>query len=164
MALHEFRIGTVWTGNNGTGTKTYLGYARDHAIHAEGKAAINGSSDPAFRGDPERYSPEELLVASLSACHMLWYLHLCSVNQVNVVEYRDMASGQMEVDAGGSGRFVGVNLRPEVRISPESDPVRARALHAEAHRLCFIANSVNFPVEIDGGNVVNLPSQGGLLG
>jgi organic hydroperoxide reductase OsmC/OhrA len=149
MKTHDYEVNTVWTGNTGDGTSTYEGYARDHIIQGEGKPSIKGSSDPAFRGDPSRYNPEELLVASLSSCHMLWYLHLCSANGINVLEYKDRASGRMEEAADGAGRFVQVVLRPDVWITPESDPVRAKALHAEAHRLCFIANSVNFPVTIE---------------
>ena len=149
MKTHDYEVNTVWTGNTGEGTGTYEGYTRDHIIQGEGKPTIKGSSDPAFRGDPGRYNPEELLVASLSSCHMLWYLHLCSANGINVLEYKDRASGRMEVGADGIGRFVQVVLRPDVWITPESDPVRAKALHAEAHRLCFIANSVNFPINFE---------------
>ena len=149
MKLHSYLIKVDWTGNDGTGTKTYRGYRRDHMIQAEGRPPLAGSSDPAFRGDPGRYSPEDLLVASLSSCHMLWYLHLCSANQVNVVGYRDNALGTMEETADGSGAFVRVLLRPQVTIAAGSDPARAQALHHEAHRFCFIARSVNFPVDLE---------------
>ncbi|HEV3443273.1 MAG TPA: OsmC family protein [Gemmataceae bacterium] len=146
MKTHHYQVQMAWTGNQGEGTKTYKVYLRDHEITAAGKPAILGSSDPSFRGDPTRYNPEELLVASLSACHMLWYLHLCAVNGIVVTEYRDEAQGQMTENKDGSGAFVEVTLHPRVRISAESDANRARTLHDEAHRLCFIANSVNFPV------------------
>ena len=135
-----------WTGNDGEGTKSYRSYRRDHTILAAGKPRIEGSSDPGFRGDGTRYNPEELLVASLSACHMLWYLHLCSANQITVVDYHDAASGEMVEAEDGSGKFVRVVLRPVVTILA-SDP-GPLALHAEAHRLCFIAKSVNFPVDV----------------
>ena len=158
MKTHDYEVSIAWTGNTGDGTSTYKGYMRDHVIQGEGKPTIKASSDPAFRGDPARYSPEDLLVASLSSCHMLWYLHLCSVSGINVLEYADRASGSMEVGADGSGRFVRVVLRPQVRIAPGGDPARARALHEDAHRLCFIANSVNFPVEVEGGDVVQGPA------
>jgi organic hydroperoxide reductase OsmC/OhrA len=146
---HTYQIRVEWTGNDGEGTKTYRGYRRDHTIAAEGKAPIPGSSDPAFRGDRARYNPEELLVAALSSCHMLAYLHLCAVNHVNVVEYRDAATGTMRENADGSGEFVQVVLRPAVKVSAESDREKALELHHEAHKLCFIARSVNFPVEVD---------------
>src|SRR5437868_14100806 len=146
MKTHHYKVQMTWTGNQGEGTKTYKGYLRNHDIAAAGKSVIQGSSAPSFRGDPSRYNPEELLVASLSACHMLGYLHLCAVNGIVVTEYRDEAQGQMTENKDGSGAFVEVTLHPQVRIAAESDANRARALHEEAHRLCFIANSVNFPV------------------
>jgi len=149
MKQHTYRINVDWTGNDGAGTATYRGYRRDHVIQAAGRPPLLGSSDPAFRGDPGRYSPEDLLVAGLSSCHMLWYLHLCSSNQVNVVGYQDSALGTMEETADGSGAFVRVVLRPQVTIAAGSDPARALALHHEAHRFCFIARSVNFPVDLE---------------
>jgi organic hydroperoxide reductase OsmC/OhrA len=146
---HTYEVRVDWTGNDGEGTKTYRGYRRDHIIAAEGKPQIPGSSDPNFRGDAARYNPEELLVASLSACHMLWYLHLCAVNHVTVIEYRDAASGAMAESEDGSGEFVRVLLRPKVRIAAGEDRAKALALHEEAHRCCFIARSVKFPVEVE---------------
>jgi organic hydroperoxide reductase OsmC/OhrA len=148
LKRHTYHTQVDWTGNTGEGTKTYKGYGRDHTITSEGKPAIQGSSDPAFRGDATRYNPEELLVASLSSCHMLWYLHLCAVNKVTVIEYSDRASGVMEEAEEGSGAFVRVELRPVVTILAGDDRVKALALHGEAHGYCFIANSVKFPVEV----------------
>ena len=148
MKQHRYEVQVNWTGNTGEGTKTYRGYGRDHTIFSKGKREILGSSDPSFRGDPSRYNPEELLVASLSACHMLWYLHLCSVSKVTVLEYRDAASGVMEEHDDGSGEFVRVTLRPTVLVRAGDDQAKALALHHEAHRLCFIASSVKFPVDI----------------
>ncbi len=146
---HRYQLRIEWTGNNGSGTPDYRSYRRDHTIVAGSKAPIPGSSDPAFRGDPTRYNPEELLVASLSACHMLWYLHCCSANRISVVEYRDDACGAMEEEANGSGFFKQVTLRPQVRIADESRGEKAMALHEEAHHMCFIARSVNFPVVVE---------------
>ncbi|HET9100956.1 MAG TPA: OsmC family protein, partial [Acidobacteriaceae bacterium] len=113
------------------------------------KPDIPGSSDPAFRGDRQRYNPEELLVASLSSCHMLWYLHLCAENSIVVVAYEDAPRGTLELADDGSGAFISVELRPTVTITAESDAVRAKELHHQAHRNCFIANSVNFPVRVE---------------
>lgn len=145
--LHEYRTTLSWTGNLGTGTSHYTAYARDHEISGPGKASIiEGSSDKHFRGDGSRYNPEELLVASLSQCHMLWYLHLCAVNDVVVESYEDSASGNMVEEEDGAGQFTQVVLRPLVTVSYESDLERARELHNEAARFCFIARSVNFPV------------------
>jgi organic hydroperoxide reductase OsmC/OhrA len=147
MKHHTYDLQITWTGNDGDGTKSYTAYRRDHTIASQGKPAISASSDPAFRGNPARYNPEELLVASLSSCHMLWYLHLCATNHVVVLEYQDAASGIMKEEDDGAGRFIRVLLRPRVTIAAGSDPAKARALHREAHRLCFIANSVNFPID-----------------
>jgi organic hydroperoxide reductase OsmC/OhrA len=125
-----------------------VAYDRDYLITSAGKAAISGSSAPEFRGDPSRYNPEELLVAGLAACHMLWYLHLCSEAGIAVVEYRDSAEGSMDLNADGSGQFSLVTLRPRVTISSGSLD-RARTLHDRAHEMCFLARSVNFPVRCE---------------
>lgn len=146
MRQHTYQLQIEWTGNDGPGTANYRSYRRDHTISVGGKPPIAASSDPAFRGDPARYNPEELLVAALSSCHMLAYLHLCAVNKISVVEYRDSPSGLMRENADGSGEFVKVQLRPTVVVTPESDTAVAQRLHEQAHHLCFIARSVNFPV------------------
>ena len=147
MKHHTYQVQVDWTGNDGEGTKSYKSYRRDHTVVASGKPQIPASSDPSFRGDASRYNPEELLVASLSSCHMLWYLHLCAVNKVVVLEYRDAATGTMRENEDGSGMFERVELKPVVTISADSDRAKALALHTDAHHYCFIANSVNFPVE-----------------
>jgi organic hydroperoxide reductase OsmC/OhrA len=146
MKRHTYEVKMNWTGNDGEGTKDYRSYRRDHEVFAENKGPILGSSDPAFRGDAQRFSPEELLVSTLSSCHMLWYLHLCSVNGIVVLDYRDTALGEMDENADGSGQFTQVTLRPKITVALGSDRVRALTLHEEAHRFCFIARSVNFPV------------------
>ncbi|MBE9075972.1 OsmC family protein [Romeria aff. gracilis LEGE 07310] len=146
---HRYSVQVVWTGNTGQGTASYRDYARSHEIRIEGKPVITGSADPAFRGDKTKHNPEELLVASLSSCHMLWYLHLCAEASVIVVDYQDQAVGTMvEVDSG-SGRFSEVILRPAVTVSSGSEQIKAERLHEQAHHLCFIANSVNFPVRCE---------------
>ena len=143
---HRYAVTVTWTGNTGAGTSGYREYERQHEISAAKKPSIAGSSDPAFRGDPTRWNPEELLVAALSACHELWYLHLCAEAGIVVSAYVDHAEGVMEETADGSGRFQSVTLRPNVTIASGSDLATARALHDVAHTKCFIANSVNFPV------------------
>lgn len=143
---HRYAATTTWTGNKGTGTSGYQAYGRDYVIEIEGKAAIQGSSDPAFRGDRKKHNPEELLLMSLSSCHMLWYLHLCSEASVTVVGYVDKATGVMVETPDGGGRFLEVTLNPVVVVADQSMVEKAISLHAEANKLCFIANSVNFPV------------------
>jgi organic hydroperoxide reductase OsmC/OhrA len=142
---HRYDVRLVWSGDHGTGTSDYRAYGRDHRILVAGKPEIAGSADPAFRGDGARHNPEDLLVAALAACHMLWYLHLCANAGVVVVAYEDTATGRMSLEADGGGRFDEVTLHPRVTIR-RGEPATAEALHAEAHRRCFIANSMNFPV------------------
>jgi organic hydroperoxide reductase OsmC/OhrA len=146
---HSYTVTVTWTGNTGTGTSGYRDYARSHEISSAGKPAIPGSSDPAFRGDRARWSPEDLLVASLSACHKLWYLHLCAEAGVVVEGYVDEAAGLMEESADGGGQFVVVTLRPQVKLAPGSDRAKALSLHHDAHAKCFMARSVNFPVKCE---------------
>ena len=142
---HRYELSVCWTGNQGTGTSAYTGYSRNHDVIGAGKATIAGSSDPAFRGDRSRYNPEELLVASLSTCHMLWYLHLCADSGVVVTRYEDTPLGVMREDSDGSGVFTEVVLRPVVTISQGSEQ-DAHRLHEQANRMCYVANSVKFPV------------------
>ncbi len=147
MSKHEYTTHIRWTGNHGTGTSEYRAYGRNHEITAPKKSApIAGSSDPHFRGEAARYNPEDLLIASLSACHMLSYLHLCAINDVVVTAYEDEALGSMRENKDGSGEFTEVMLRPRVTITAASDRTKAMELHEEAGKLCFIARSVNFPV------------------
>lgn len=143
---HYYKATIVWTGNNGAGTKDYKSYDRNHTICVEKKAEILASSDPSFLGDPKRYNPEELLVASLSGCHMLWYLHLCAVNGVVVVDYQDNALGTMKENTENGGQFTEVVLHPVVTITDSAQIDKANALHKVANKMCFIANSCNFPV------------------
>ena len=143
---HHYTTQLSWIGNKGEGTSHYRAYNRDHVLSVTGKPPIPGSSDPSFRGSPLRYNPEELFVSSLSSCHMLWYLHLCAVNGVVVTEYTDEAQGIMMEKADGSGYFREVVLYPHVTVTEAAMIEKATALHHDAHKLCFIANSVNFPV------------------
>lgn len=143
---HHYQLSLRWTGNSGTGTSGYRAYHREHIIEFPGKEPLVCSSDPAFRGDAAKYNPEELLLASLSGCHMLWYLHLCADSGIVVTNYSDAASGTMEETANGGGRFTGVTLKPQVTITNSTLKDKAAELHQKAHTFCFIANSVNFPV------------------
>lgn len=145
--IHRYQIRTNWTGNTGQGTANYRAYKRNHEISGVNKqATIPGSSDPGFRGDPARYNPEELLVASLSACHMLWVLHLAADAGITISSYSDEANGIMAETPGGAGHFTEVTLRPIIRVTDAARIQEAKALNDRAHQMCFIANSVNFPV------------------
>lgn len=150
---HRYTVTVTWTGNTGSGTSSYRAYERAHTIEAGTKPAIPGSSDPAFRGDAARWNPEDLLVASASACHQLWYLHLASTAGIVVTAYEDRAEGTMVETADGGGHFTRIVLRPRVTIS-KGDPERARELHHDAHRLCFIANSLKCEIATEPEIVV----------
>ncbi|MDH6236483.1 OsmC family protein [Cryobacterium sp. CG_9.6] len=149
--VHEYAVRVEWTGNRGTGTNHYKAYGRDHLITPAGRASaakppILGSSDSTFHGDNDRWNPEELLLAALSQCHLLSYLHVAARNGVTVTAYTDAPLGTMEQVAGGGGHFTTVTLRPRVSIAGPAQVDFAQSLHAEAARECFIAASVNFPV------------------
>ncbi|GAA1678550.1 OsmC family protein [Fodinicola feengrottensis] len=143
---HGYAIELIWTGNRGEGTTGYRRYGRENEVWASAPLPIEGSADPVFRGDRDRWNPEQLLVAALSECHMLSYLAECSRAAVVVSSYEDSASGIMRMDGKGSAAFTEVLLRPRVMVTQESMLGKATELHDAAHRLCFIANSVNFPV------------------
>ncbi|WP_131537692.1 OsmC family protein [Pedobacter nototheniae] len=144
---HLYKTTVTWTGNKGSGTMDYRSYDRDYVISVNGKADISGSSDSAFLGDKSKHNPEDLLLASISSCHMLWYLHLCSKNEIVVIDYKDDAAGVMEELADGSGKFKEVTLHPQVLIADKAHLELANSLHQEANKMCFIANSLNFPVK-----------------
>jgi organic hydroperoxide reductase OsmC/OhrA len=143
---HRYEVGLVWSGNDGSGTASYRSYRRRHQLHVAGKPTIAGSADTAFQGERDRWNPEELLVGSISACHQLWYLHLCADAGIVVVAYEDQAEGIMIEKAEGAGQFSQVVLRPRVVVAPGSDVTKAFGLHHEANAMCFIARSMNFPV------------------
>lgn len=146
---HHYALQVTWTGNRGTGTSGYRDFGREHEVSGPGKPVLPGSSDPSFRGDPERYNPEELLVAALSQCHMLWFLHLAATSGVVVTEYTDRPEGTMAEAADGGGEFTEVVLRPEATVAGAGVTEGIEELHRRAHELCFIARSVNFPVRHD---------------
>lgn len=145
--MHHYQTTTTWTGNLGAGTSEYKAYSRNHEITAPKKAAaIPGSSDALFRGDPARYCPEDLLLGALSACHMLWVLHLCAAAGIVVTDYSDEAAGEMVEHPDGSGEFTAVTLHPRMTITDKSRIEDALAVHHQAQELCFVARSVNFQV------------------
>lgn len=145
---HHYEVKLVWTGG-GAESVPFRRHDRSYDLLAPGKPTIPGSADAAFRGKASRWNPEDLLVASLSACHHLWYMGLCAAAGLAVIAYEDAADGTMQVEAeGGAGQFVRVTLRPRITLASGSDTEKALALHAIAHEKCFIARSVNFPVEV----------------
>jgi organic hydroperoxide reductase OsmC/OhrA len=149
MKSHSYDVRVAWTGNTGVGTAGYAEYRRDTVTTAGDKDGLLGSSDPNFRGDPARWNPEELLLTSLSQCHLLWYLDLVARAGVVVTDYVDEPSATMVLNSDGSGQFQRVVLRPSVTITDPDDRSRALELHSRAHDMCFIARSVNFPVDCE---------------
>ena len=145
-ASHEYVANIVWTGNTGRGTSSYKSYDRNWQIVTPHKAIIECSNDPLLGGDPTKHNPEDLLVASIASCHMLWYLHLCAVAGVNVISYHDTPLALGELERSGAGRFTSITLRPQIEITAESDENKALSIHGDIHQYCFIARSLNFPV------------------
>ncbi len=146
---HFYAVDIKWVGNLGTGTADFTNYLRDHVISVPGKHDIAGSADPAFRGDPKRWNPEETLVSSIATCHKLWYLHLCYDAGIVVTGYEDHATGEMAMNADGSGQFSWVHLAPRVMIAKGGDANLAKTLHHKVGAMCFIARSVNFLIKHD---------------
>lgn len=149
MSEHTYEVAVSWTGNRGPGTTGIRDYDRDHTVTADGPPVIEGTADPGFLGDPTRWNPEQLFTASISQCHMLWYLGLCARAGVVVHEYSDEAEGTMVSGPDHRARFSEVVLRPRVVVDTAEQVERAVALHEKAHEMCFIAQSVNFEVKVD---------------
>jgi organic hydroperoxide reductase OsmC/OhrA len=149
MTTHDYRVRVTWTGNTGDGTLTRRGYRRDTVTAAGEKPALLGSSDPAYLGDAARWNPEELLLVSLSQCHLLWYLDIAARAGVVVTDYVDDPVATMVEESNGAGQFTRATLRPTVTITDENSRAAAMSAHSEAHAMCFIARSVNFPVDCE---------------
>lgn len=156
---HIYTPTVLWSGNLGEGTSGYQRYSRDNEIRHQGKATIAGSSDASFRGDPTRWNPEDLLAAALAQCHMLAFLHAAADNGMSVLGYTDSPVGTMEETPDGGGHFVSVVLHPLVTVAEGSDVLRLDALHEKAHQLCFVANSVNFPVTHQASFATRTPTR-----
>ncbi|WP_151717903.1 OsmC family protein [Gemmobacter serpentinus] len=144
---HDYTTRVIWTGNRGEGTANYRAYDRTWDIAVPGKPVVHCSNDPLLGGDPARMNPEDLLLSALSACHMLWYLHYASDAKIAVQGYEDAPVGRGEVGPGGAGRFVSATLRPKITLPQGSDLALAEEIHHRIHKVCFIARSVNFPVD-----------------
>lgn len=146
MSEHRFEVAVAWTGDRGEGTRSHRGYGRDHEVTSPGVPTLLGSAHRTFHGDADRWNPELFLVAALSECHMLSYLHVAVKHGVTVTGYEDAATGTMRLNPDGSGEFTEVVLRPRVSLADPRQADLARSLHDQAHAVCFIARSVAFPV------------------
>jgi organic hydroperoxide reductase OsmC/OhrA len=145
--IHNYKLSVKWTGNQGTGTSDYKDFERSYSIQIENKADILGSADAEFRGDKTKHNPEELLLASVSSCHMLWYLHLCAENNIIVTDYIDNATAILEETTNGNGKFASITLNPTVTITDKIMVDQAKELHKKANEFCFVANSLNIKVD-----------------
>jgi organic hydroperoxide reductase OsmC/OhrA len=154
LSEHRYAVALEWTGNRGAGTSSYRGYGRDHVIKAEGLPDLQGTADPTFHGDKDRWNPEQLLLTALAQCHMLSYLHVAVKNGIVVTDYTDHAEGTLRLNRDGSGEFTSVTLRPRVVITVPAQAGLAERLHHDANQVCFIARSVNFPVRHEPETVV----------
>ncbi|HEX4044742.1 MAG TPA: OsmC family protein [Gammaproteobacteria bacterium] len=143
---HPYQVVVSWSGARHGTTTSYTAYSREFTISNKGKQDILGSADKMFRGDPNLYNPEDLFISTIASCHLLWYLHLCAEKSIHIMSYIDEASGHLKINADGSGQFNEITLHPQVIIANKQHIELATQLHEQAHKKCFIANSVNFPV------------------
>lgn len=144
---HTYTQEVIWTGNLGQGTQTYTSYSRNHIIKIKNKPDLYGSADAMFHGESHKYNPEDLFLASLSVCHMLWYLHLCADNKINVLSYCDTPEATLQIEEGGKGRFIAACLHPKVQLADINQKDLAISLHQKANEYCFIANSCTFEIK-----------------
>lgn len=149
VKAHNYTARIQWTGNRGDGTRTYSGYDRTWNVETPGKPVIQCSNDPLLGGDPSLPNPEDMLIASLSACHMLWFLHLASKQRIVVTNYSDAPIAFGKTEPSGAGRFVSATLRPKITLENIANAERADQIHGEIHKYCFIARSVAFPVSFE---------------
>lgn len=147
--VHAYPARVVWTGNRGEGTAHYEGYDRTWDLAVEGKAVVSCSNDPLLGGDPAKYNPEDMLIAAVASCHMLWYLHLAAKAGITVIAYEDTAVGEGVMHPNASGNFTAAILHPKITVTAGADLEKARSLHGDVHKYCFIARSVNFPITIE---------------
>lgn len=140
---HIYTLNLQWLGEKGLST---IKNDRKYLVEIAGKPSFIGSADKVFHGDPQYYNPEDLLLASLSACHMMSYFYVCRKAGIEILSYNDHPEGALVLDSSGSGRFTQVILKPIIAIANVQQIDLAIFLHKEAGKLCFIANSVNFEI------------------
>ncbi|WEV48395.1 OsmC family protein [Acinetobacter sp. ESL0695] len=147
MTIHYYNVSITWEGNLGEGTTSYKAYQRDFKITHPHKPTILGSADPAYLGDKSRWNPEDLMLSAASACHKLWYLHLCAINGIHIVAYTDDAEAEMEdYHPIKRGHITQICLNPRITLKQGANLELAKKLHDLAHHECMVANSVNFPI------------------
>lgn len=148
MAQHTAEI--LWLRNE----QDFLNnrYSRKHLLRFDGGIEVAGSSSPHVvplpMSDAAAVDPEEAFVASLSSCHMLWFLSIAAKHKFCVDSYADAAVGVMGKNAEGKMAMLTVTLKPEIQFSGERVPTfdQIKQMHHDAHEECFIANSVKTEV------------------
>ena len=143
---HLFKVALNWMKKDNISSSLSRIYTKSHHISIEGKPDLEVSAAKAFKGDPNLYNPEDLLLSSLTSCHMMSYLYCCAQHKIEVISYQDHSEATLQVNPDGSGKIVKVDLFPDIIISDSSQIELAISLHKKANELCFIANSCNFPV------------------
>jgi len=160
--MHEYRAQVDWQRDEREAF-TDNRYHRGHRLRFDGGADVPGSSAPSSvplpYSDPAAIDPEEMFVASLASCHMLWFLGLAAKQKLKVDRYLDDAVGVMEPNAEGRMAVTLVTLRPRVWFSgqPQPDAAALQALHHEAHEACYIANSVKAEVRCEPQPLTAVP-------
>lgn len=144
---HHYNITTEWTGKTAEGTKNVKKYNRTHTITNQGKPELILTTDNPHVGDKTKLNPEDLLVSSISSCHMLSYLYVCALEGIVITSYIDNANGIMTENVTGGGSFKEVTLNPVFSVADENMVEKAIELHHKAHEICYIANSVNFEIK-----------------
>ena len=143
---HVFKAKLNWPLREEPVVSSATKYTKSHSIGIDGKELLKVSAAKAFKGDPSLFNPEDLLLSSVVSCHMMSYLYVCQQNGIEILSYQDDAEATLEVLDNGGGRFIEVRLFPQVIIRNKDQMTEALQLHQEANKLCFIANSCNFPI------------------
>ncbi|MFF8959678.1 OsmC family protein [Streptomyces sp. NPDC014894] len=145
MSAHAYHVRLHWDGSTAAGVR---GYSRDHtAVAPPATTPIGLSADPAFRGDPGRLNPEQLVVMAASSCQMLSFLGAAARAGVDVLAYDDEAASRLDPTARPT-RLAAIRLRVTVKVAPGTDETTVQELAVQAHRECYVANSLSVPVEV----------------
>lgn len=144
---HTFEAHLSWTKPDEASSNRKRIYGKTHLMQINGKQDLTISAAKAFKGDPALHNPEDQLLSSIMSCHMMSFLYVCSQHNMEVFSYKDKATAILETYEDGSGKIVSVSLFPQVIIADHNQIELANALHVKANKLCFIANSCNFPVQ-----------------
>ena len=144
---HKYQLKLNWTGGSEIDA---IQNDRMYEVLIDRKPTIYGSADKPFFGDPEKYNPEDLLLAALSACHMMSFMYVCRKLGIKVYHYEDHATGLLKINQDGTGQFEFAELKPKVKADHMPDGMIFKELNSRAAKLCFIKRSINFTVNYKG--------------